>query len=58
MEWGSFGNFLAMGGYARYVWGSFGVTLVLLIGEAVLLRRRHTAALRDARRQAQLGGEA
>ncbi len=58
MQWGSFENFLAMGGYARYVWGSFGVTLVLLIGEVVLLRRRHGAALRDARRQAQLGGEA
>ncbi len=40
MNWGSFDNFLAMGGYAFYVWGSYGVTLVLILAEIALLRAR------------------
>jgi heme exporter protein D len=33
-------EFLAMGGYAWYVWGSYGVTFLLLLAEIVLLRNR------------------
>ena len=33
-------DFLAMGGYAWYVWGSYGVTFLLLAVEVVLLRKR------------------
>ena len=33
-------DFLAMGGYAWYVWGSYGVAFLLLAVEVVLLRRR------------------
>ncbi len=33
-------EFLAMGGYAWYVWGSYGVTFALLACEVVLLRKR------------------
>ncbi len=33
-------EFLAMGGYAWYVWGSYGVTFVLLLVELVALRKR------------------
>jgi len=33
-------EFFAMGGYAWYVWGSYGVTLALLAAEMLLLRRR------------------
>ena len=40
------GEFLAMGGYAFYVWGSYAVTFALLALEAVLLLRRHKKALR------------
>ena len=42
MNWGSWHNFFAMGGYALYVWGSYVVTLVVLIIEIVALitRRR------------------
>jgi heme exporter protein D len=58
MQWGSLENFLNMGGYAKFVWGSFVVTAVLLAGEVVLLRRRHRAALADARRHARLGRDA
>jgi heme exporter protein D len=33
-------EFFAMGGYAFYVWGSYGVTLALLAVEVVLLLKR------------------
>jgi heme exporter protein D len=33
-------EFLAMGGYAWYVWGSYGVTFLLLFLEIVFLRKR------------------
>jgi len=33
-------EFFAMGGYAFYVWGSYGVTFLLLFIEVVLLMRR------------------
>jgi len=39
-------EFFAMGGYAFYVWGSYGVTLALLALEItfVLKRKRETSA--------------
>lgn len=37
MSWGSFEQFLHMGGYGLYVWGSYAVTLGLLAIEAALL---------------------
>jgi heme exporter protein D len=40
VSWGSLDNFVAMGGYGLYVWGSYGVTLVLLVAEMVVLARR------------------
>ncbi|MGE5864954.1 MAG: heme exporter protein CcmD [Rhizobacter sp.] len=40
-----------MGGYATYVWGSFGVTAGALLVEAWLLRVRRARALRSASRQ-------
>jgi heme exporter protein D len=33
-------EFFAMGGYAWYVWGSYGVTLLVLLLEIILLRNR------------------
>jgi len=40
MYWNSIADFLDMGGYAVYVWGSFGVcALCMLIEVAGLLRR-------------------
>lgn len=44
MQWGSVSNFLAMGGYGGYVWGAYGVTLVLMVGEIVTVVRQHRAA--------------
>jgi heme exporter protein D len=33
-------DFFAMGGYAWYVWGSYGLTFALLAAELIALRRR------------------
>ena len=33
-------EFIAMGGYARFVWPSFGLTALILIGNIVTARRR------------------
>jgi heme exporter protein D len=41
----SVAEFLAMGGYGFYVWGSYGLTAVLLAAETVAVRAR----LRNAR---------
>jgi heme exporter protein D len=46
MNWGSLSAFIAMGGYGTYVWGSFGVTVVLIAIEVALLVARHRAARR------------
>ncbi|HTQ75544.1 MAG TPA: heme exporter protein CcmD [Burkholderiales bacterium] len=45
MNWGSLGNFLAMGGYGLYVWGSYLVTLALIVAEVVLLAKRRRNAV-------------
>ncbi len=45
MNWGSWENFLAMGGYAFYVWGSYLVMLALMIAEIALLALRRRSAL-------------
>jgi heme exporter protein D len=45
VNWGGWQDFLAMGGYAFYVWGSYLVTLGLVIAEVVLLALRKRSAL-------------
>jgi len=45
--WNSFADFIAMGGYGFYVWGSFGVTaLVMLIEPIAVARSRKTTVAR------------
>ena len=39
-------EFFAMGGYAFYVWGSFGVTLLCLAAEVWLLQQRRSGLLK------------
>ena len=51
MNWNSPSEFLAMGGYAFYVWGSFGVTAVALLVEPLLIRKRRHDILRTLRRE-------
>lgn len=42
-----------MGGYALYVWGSFGVVALALALEPVLVGRRQKNVVRNLRQQAQ-----
>jgi heme exporter protein D len=49
MNWQSLDQFLHMGGYGLYVWGSYAVTLAVMVAEAVLVRRRNRTALAAAR---------
>ena len=44
------GDFLAMGGYALYVWGSYGVTALLVVMELMALRTRRHKAMDELRR--------
>lgn len=43
-------EFWHMGGYALYVWSSFGVTAAFMAGELVLLRRQRKETLERLRR--------
>ena len=58
MQWGSFGNFINMGGYAFYVWGSYGVCAVIIAAEVVLTRARRRRAADEVRRAAALARRA
>ncbi len=41
----SAGDFFAMGGYGLYVWGSYGVTLLFMVIEVILLLHRKRTLL-------------
>jgi len=45
MNWASGSDFLAMGGYALYVWGSYAVSAGLIVVEIIQLRNRRRTAL-------------
>ncbi|MEW6676781.1 MAG: heme exporter protein CcmD [Pseudomonadota bacterium] len=47
MEWASWSEFWDMGGYGFYVWGSYGVTALVVLIEVILLKR----AAGDTRRR-------
>lgn len=46
MNWG---EFFAMNGYAFYVWGSYGVAVLVFAIEIGMVRHRRKNALRDLR---------
>ena len=46
MIWNSPADFLAMGGYGFYVWGSYGVAALAIVVEIVSVRARRRAAAR------------
>lgn len=52
IHWNSFSDFLAMGGYGLYVWGSFGVTALVMIAEPILAVRSRKALVARLKRQA------
>ena len=43
-NWTSLPEFLAMGGYGVYVWGSFGMTALVIVIEMASLAARRKAA--------------
>jgi heme exporter protein D len=49
VNWSSVAEFVAMGGYGLYVWGSFVVTAAAIGWEAVMLRQHRANALRQVR---------
>jgi heme exporter protein D len=51
MQWNSVSDFFAMGGYAFYVWGCFGLTAVVMVGESVLIRRQRTELISQLRNE-------
>ena len=51
MHWNSAAEFFAMGGYAVYVWPSFGACALLMMVETFLVKQRQRAAVESLRRQ-------
>lgn len=49
--WHSFSDFIAMGGYGLYVWGSFGTTALLMTIEPILVIRNRKSTLSRLKRQ-------
>jgi heme exporter protein D len=47
MQFSSFSEFLAMGGYGFYVWLSYGVSLGLLVLLAVMSKQRHQKVVKQ-----------
>ncbi len=43
----SFAEFLHMGGYAPYVWGSYGLALLVLVGNVLAARHRRRKLIRE-----------
>ena len=54
---GGLSEFFAMGGYALYVWGSFGVTALLMIVEPLLVRQRRKVVIQRVSRLVRLKSE-
>ena len=51
MIWNSPAEFFTMGGYGLYVWGSFGVCLIAMLMEPILVNKRRSDILRSLRRE-------
>jgi heme exporter protein D len=47
MQWNSLAEFWDMGGYAFYVWGSFGITALVAAYEIWEVRARRREVLRN-----------
>jgi heme exporter protein D len=50
MNWNSWSEFLAMGGYGLYVWGSYAVTLVVMAAEIVVLVMQRRGVIEDLKK--------
>lgn len=47
-------DFLSQGGYGAYVWGAYGLTLILLVGEVWQLRHQRRTILARLSRMVRL----
>lgn len=52
MIWNSASEFWAMGGYGLYVWGSFGVTALVMGIEVIQAKHAHKQIRDNLRKQA------
>jgi heme exporter protein D len=50
-------EFFDMGGYALYVWGSFGATALLMVAEPILVRKRRRLVLQRIARIVRMKAE-
>lgn len=57
MSVGSVGEFFDMGGYALYVWWSFGVAALLMVLEPLMLRSRRKSVLKRVSRMVRMKAE-
>ena len=51
IHWASFSDFIAMGGYGFYVWGSFGVTALIMAIEPIVVIRNRKSTIALLKRQ-------
>ncbi|MDP2880135.1 MAG: heme exporter protein CcmD [Azonexus sp.] len=51
IHWNSFADFIAMGGYGFYVWGSFGLTALIMIVEPIVVVRNRKSTIARLKRQ-------
>jgi heme exporter protein D len=58
VSWASPSEFFAMGGYAFYVWGSYGLAAVLIVAELWLLVTRRRTLLEQSRRSLDMANDA
>ena len=54
MMWNSWSDFLAMGGYGLYVWGSLGVCALVCVVEPISLNLKRRALLLEVQGQGTL----
>jgi len=53
----SIAEFFNMGGYAFYVWGAYGVTVLVFVIEIVLVSHKRKATLQQVRLMREAGEE-
>ena len=46
MIWASWSDFFDMGGYGFYVWGSYIVSVICIVGEVILVLKRKRTLLK------------
>ena len=51
IHWSSFADFIAMGGYGFYVWGSFGATALIMAIEPIVVARNRKNTIARLKRQ-------